>query len=165
MMLPLRAHALCAIGLVLGACNAQEATTDVWKGHPPERLAQAWHARDSATVRAWINSLADPSLSAMDFYNRVEILSEVTGFKFGLADPGEKGAGYWQIPLAERDAHQRNVVRVYRLYAKSRIFMCPVAQEETVLLQERYLNTTTDFDSSQLQYLRNAIERVHPTPD
>ena len=159
-MLSNTTSALFAIIMVFSSCSSRETQTDVWKGYAPGLLEKAWNEKDSAVVRTWVNSLNDPSLSEIDFYNRVDILSDVTGFKFGLADPGEKGKDYWEIPLAEREAHKRNVANVYKLYSHSKIFMRPVDQEETVKIQDIYIKNKKDFSPIQLQNLNKVINEI-----
>lgn len=122
-----------------------------------DEFKRAWHVKDTTTIDLWFTSLAD-TLDDYAFYSRLSLISSVTGFCYGNADPTEKS--YWVIPQDERLVNKRNVAKVYQLYRESCLFMQKTSWDETLPLQDRYWNDRTELEPEKLKLISQAIDSL-----
>ncbi len=122
-----------------------------------DEFKKAWQDKDTATVDFWFSSLVD-TLNDYAFYSRLSLISGVTGFCYGNADPTEKT--YWEIPQIKRRVNKRNVIKVYQLYRQSCLFMQNTSWDETLPIQDRYWNDSTELEFEKLNLIKQAIDSV-----
>ena len=149
---------LIIVFVVFVACNQGGEKQEVWKGFNPTDLENAWTKGDSSVVIKWISSLSDTVLDDGEFYSRVSYLSNVTGFCYGNADPSEKS--FWEMPKTKREAGKKNVAKVYELYRQSCLFMQKTSWDETLPLQDRYWNDSTELEPEKLKLISQAIDSL-----
>lgn len=121
-------------------------------------LRIAWNKEDSAIVGSWIMSLLDTTLEDGDFYDRVVTLSQVTGFCYGNVDVSDERFGH--RPEKERKINRVNTATVYQLYYRSCLFMKSTTWDETLPLQDRFWNDTTELSSEELENISKAIHSL-----
>mgnify|MGYP003335418749 FL=1 len=149
---------LIIVFVVFVACNQGGEKQEVWKGFNPTDLENAWTKGDNSVVIKWISSLSDTVLDDGEFYSRVSYLSNVTGFCYGNADPSEKS--FWEMPKTKREAVKKNVAKVYELYRQSCLFMQKTSWDETLPLQDRYWNDSTELEPEKLKLISQAIDSL-----
>lgn len=142
--------------IVLGLCSCDHARQEGIGGL--HDLRTAWNKGDSAVVGSWIISLIDTTLEDGDFYDRVVTLSQVTGFCYGNVDVSEER--FWHTPEKERKINRVNTAKVYQLYYGSCLFMKSTTWDETLPLQDRFWNDTTELSSEELENISKAIHSL-----
>jgi hypothetical protein len=137
------------ICIVLASCSGSSSFEDAAK--------KAWSTGDSAAVGMAIETLNDPQLTDYQFYDRLVILSQVTGFCYVNADVSD--SGFVTSDIALRKIRRRNICRVYSLYRQSCLFMQPTTWEVSTQLQDSVWADSTVLTPTEMSRLKQMILR------
>ncbi len=87
---------------------------------PATRFERAWDNNDSIFIKNYILKLGDKSIEEIGAISET-ILSEITGFPYGMMLYKKE---FWDtIPPKRKEIIKYNIVTVWSIYARSKLFM------------------------------------------
>lgn len=149
-----RTQLIILFTLIISSCYSDRRANVTFKDH---EFKNAWNNHDTLMIDKWINSLTD-TLDDHLFYSRLSVISSITGFCYGNADPTEDV--YWEVGVNERTIRKRNISKIYQVYRKSCLFLKETTWEETLSLQENYWEDSLNVEQIMLDNLSHAIDSI-----